>query len=461
MNSSKWLSTKLKYLICIFLGSISFIIFLRFQYYKVNDAPSKVEVDNLKVKSNNCCLSIEWRNPIIKNFTGTKLVISTNNYEKVVYLGKYESSYIFEEGKHGILYNVSIFVVLDDKILSDGTIQSAIFLNHDKLPDLPLIKIETIGGNEPKFEKVEPPENCVGLSISNNEYIPAIMNIESTNQTEFYSTINIRVRGNTSALTGKQPYKIHLDSSADLLNRNDSSYNNRNWILLKDATTLRTVVGMYVASLCGSEWQPEFRFVNLMLNGDWKGIYLLIESVDVAKKRVNISNSGFLIENDAYWWNNEEYFRSDFQPELLAYTFKYPLGIQLTEEKIYQIQNYINEFEYYLWNSDPLYANYIDISSWASWLLTQDILASYDGVGTNIYLYKYDFDINEPTSSKLKLGPAWDFDSTISKGTEEDWCGIRANGIWYFNSLIAQSDFKSVYITIWNTIYPSLQYVSA
>lgn len=54
------------------------------------------------------------------------------------------------------------------------------------------------------------------------------------------------------------------------------------------------------------------------------------------------------------------------------------------------------------------------MDTFAKWILAQDYLAPLDAGGTNIYFYKYD----STDSSKLCMGPIWDFDSNFGCGVE-------------------------------------------
>ena len=74
---------------------------------------------------------------------------------------------------------------------------------------------------------------------------------------------------------------------------------------------LNTLVGLKVNELIEMQWTPQYCFVNLMINGDYRGIYILTESVkrDI-DCRLNVDKTGYIIEYDAYWWNEDVYFES-------------------------------------------------------------------------------------------------------------------------------------------------------
>lgn len=262
----------------------------------------------------------------------------------------------------------------------------------------------------------------------------------------------IRHRGNTSAGLDKKPYAIKLEQPLDLLGRDQDVYADTHWILLSGESLFKTESGMQVASLCGLEWQPAFMPVNLIINGDWQGYYLLIESVNRSTARVNVSSSGFIIENDPYWWKEGTvYFKTPHQKTQLGYTFQYPDSEIVSEETIRTISAYMTAYEEAVLRGDGSYAKYIDTEAYCAWLLTHDILGTWDSGGSNMFLYKYD----SGQSSKLKLGPAWDFGTVFAQ--KDSWSRIHNAGYaMYFNILMQDAAFRQTYQDKWNVLSDSL-----
>lgn len=414
-----------------------------------------IDIYNLSTETKDGHIDLSWTNPGIDKNSSIELHISANEIATVIDLKPSTTSYQFSDGIHGELYTFTVKIKDENGNISDGQQKSALFLNWDNLPQLPVMSITTMNGEEPTYVESEKPEGCWGASVTGNEYVTGQLLLSENGKTMVHTEMKFRIRGNTSAYSVKKPYKIKLDKAIDLLQRGNEIYCDTDWSLLSCGTDLRTLVGLYVSELCQLEWQPAFQFVNVIINGDWKGCYLLIESVGKGKGRCNISDEGFLIENDAYWWNADGvYFKTENQIYQLGYTFQYPSSLEVTYETIEKIQNYLNDFEIALYDNDDAYSEYIDIHSFASWILVHDIMGSSDGGGTNMYLYKYDFDIDNPTSTKIKMGPAWDFDS--SYGTEGEWAAIHRYNFLYANQLFAFEDFKDAYRNQWGAISDTL-----
>lgn len=401
-------------------------------------------------------IDLFWTAPQVSEDAFIELAVGTSGTDAtVIRLDKSSSSYRFTDGIHGQLYTFTIKVRREDGSSADEQQKNALFLDWSRLPDLPIVSVTTVTGEDPVFTSVESPEGYWGATAAGNDYIPGQLSITAKDAAEVTAAMEIRIRGNMTAHHRKKPYKIKLSQPMDLLQKGESYMDrDREWLLLSCTSDMRTPVGLYVSRLCGLEWQPDYRFVNLILNGDWKGIYLLIESVKRAESRCNVSESGFIIENDAYWWNESVYFKTENQRQQLGYTFKYPSPLEVREDTIAGIRDYLNSFEELLFRHDPAYAEYIDVTSFANWLLVHDILGSNDGGGTNMYLYKYDFDPACPTSTKIKLGPAWDFDS--SYGAKDEWPPVHLDNNLYYEELLTFDDFRDTYRKRWREISATL-----
>ena len=345
-----------------------------------------------------------------------------------------------------------------------------------KWPDILVLNITTEDGAFPTCDVVYPPEGCVGTGITNAEYVAGRL-VMTLNGDTLYDTgdyikdesgMRIKIRGNsTGAVDGQKPYKIKLSKKFDMLRRGDNDYKEKDWNMLRISTwnpglnnaenNILTVLGFIISEAVGMEWTPGYTFVNLVMNGKYMGLYYLTDAVERGDKRVDIKKSGYLIESDAYYWNEDVSFKTNHQPTELGYTYKYPDSDDVDEQTTQKIQDYLNEFEDVLYSGEGDVSEYIDLSMFARWILAQDIMNMGDVLGTNMYIYKYDFDEESPTSTKLKMGPLWDFD-TVFKYPEQsdDWSAIHNGTYFYWQELFKRPDFINEYINVWNEVKGSL-----
>lgn len=317
---------------------------------------------------------------------------------------------------------------------------------------LPLVVINTVNEEEPVCEYVSPPEGCWGSGITEATKVPGSIEIIQKSDVIYYSGkydqdnsgMTIKIRGNTSAYYEKKPYKIKLQKKADLLNRgNDKVYSDKEWLLLC-YDRLKALVGFKTNELMQMQWTPSFQFVNVMINGDYRGLYMLAESVKRNTEcRLNVDKTGYIIEYDAYWWNEEVYFESKWTYPL-NYTFKYPDDKDITKEQIDYIKSYIDNLEAII-KTGGEYQKYIDVDSWARWILAHDILGTLDSGGSNLFITKFD----NTDSSKLMMANLWDFDSSYLQ--TDVWSNIHNSASLYSYDLFNNDNpiLRNTYKKIW------------
>lgn len=320
---------------------------------------------------------------------------------------------------------------------------------------LTVVEVTTENEEEPTAEPINPPEGSIGGSITNASKVPGRVKVWLPDSTLAYDSqdyiegergMTIKIRGNWSGRSPKKPYKIRLQKKADLLHRGDSMYNDKEWLLLRDQwMNLNTLIGLKVNKLIGMQWTPAAEYVTLLFNGDFRGLYLLTEAVKRNPEcRINVDKStGYIIEYDAYWWNEDVTFMGSMSDTRFRYSFKHPDEDEITGQKLQYIQDATCAMEASI--NDGTYPDYLDVTSFAKWILAQDILGNSDGGGSNMYLTKYD----STSSSLFMMGNLWDFDMIMQ--TEGKWSDIRNSNshhfFWLFNS--PNHQFMQTYAELW------------
>lgn len=371
-----------------------------------------------------------------------------------------EEGISFTEGEHGHMYNVMVFgqkklrlplLSSEDKLFD----AERMYLDYNLLPKLPTMFIDTEDGSDPFFEYTSAPKDSWGTSIKNNEYLPAAYQLVDGGDIKHSGRTSVKVRGNASNVTynGKVSYRLKLNERINLLNSSATPY--KSWALLSVGHYINNFIGAEITELAGVEFRMDMCFVNVIMNGDWKGCYCLLPAVSRSNFPDLVGPEGYIFENDAYWWNaNDIYFRLNSTIDQMGYTFKYPDMTAPDDPRLLRMQNYMQEFEDLLLAKDERYRDYIDEESFARWLLVRDIMGEADAAGANTFYYKYDFDENDPTSSRLKMGPVWDFDNMGAN--HESWEDTRFKGINYFTELWDQPTFREKYKQLWEDISPEL-----
>ncbi len=241
---------------------------------------------------------------------------------------------------------------------------------------------------------------------SKNEYVPATIRIERDNETILSeSAISIRLRGNATITYPKKPYKIKFNKKTVPL---PGMSKDKSFALLAnftDRSLMNVAIGFKIGSMLENGWVPQSQFVEVVVNGEHLGTYQLTEDVKRSTERVNIADTGFLIEFDFDYASSVHYFFT--QHNEWAFTFKYPDDDDVTETEISYVEDFMNRFEEALYADDfkvtRSYTNLIDEESFAKWYYQKNLLMMEE---CNRYFVKDD----NTDQTTLKMGPLWDFE---------------------------------------------------
>ena len=318
---------------------------------------------------------------------------------------------------------------------------------------LPVLDVETVNHEFPTCDFVSPPAGCWGSAITNCTKVPGSLRLYDSDGTLTYesgdyqsdvSGMTIRIRGNSSAYWAKRPFKIKLQKKADLLNRGDKKYNDKNWLLIRDLG-INTFEGFKVAELLGMEYVPAARYVNVVFNGEYYGLYLLCESVKINNDcRIKADKStGVIMELDPYWWKDSVCIKSSFS-EPMEWTFKDPDA----DDAYPEMWDYVTEQLSLLESSltDGTYPQHLDVASFARWLLGHEVVGNADGSGANMFICKAD----NSASSVWRMPVLWDF-GNIRKAN--GWAGVH--NLHFFKSFLRNDPgnvFKKALVEQWDSM---------
>ena len=387
-------------------------------------------------------------------------------------LGEVKISNLFP----GMRYDFTMQAVAYNR-LGKEVIFNASYMNSPRDVAFPRVEITTENLYIPTFDVVNRPAGNWGQGITNAYYEQCVMKIyNENNEVVFNSTsglptedaylgAKIKARGNTSASQApnqKIPYKVKLGTKADLLEpligREDATkqYAHKDWLLLNYGEEGYRIGGEAIADAVGMEWTPDYCYVMLYVNGDYRGLYVLSESVSRGtgegeeQWRVNVNKDGYLFECDAYWWNEDMYFDTPITSKTpMRFTFKHPDTDNFDEAspQYLYIKDYMTRFETALKKDDDSYLDYVDLESFAKWLLVSDYLCINDAGGANIFLYKKD----ATDDSKVFLGPTWDYDSWMAN--EQGLSVIRLSyggSPFYIPYFVKKASFHNKYVELFN-----------
>ena len=308
---------------------------------------------------------------------------------------------------------------------------------------------------------------------SKEDYLPAtayldnlgLEGYESVGTIDAPLALQIRGRGNwTWVGFDKKPYRLKFGSKQALLGMKKSKH----FALMAAADDsdgyLRNPVGYYMSDLAGLPWAPAQRPVEVVLNGEYIGLYFLTETIRVDKDRVNIVEQpdeatdpeaitgGWLVEIDNYDTDPHvtviEHNTDDYA---IWFTYKTPEVLSpQQEEYLTEQMTLINDALYIDDLNDNTWENYVDVYSLARYYIVQEVLDDYESFHGSCYLYK------DQGEDKWQFGPVWDFGNAFTEGK---WRFIYEGRTWH-NVWIAQAcrhpHFIEVVKEVWKEIYPTL-----
>lgn len=253
--------------------------------------------------------------------------------------------------------------------------------------------------------------------------------VDKNNTLEEFSDdkLDIKVRGNSTADPSKRAYRLKFGKDEkdkvtgklikthkhDLMG---GGYAKRNWALLAncfDHSLIRNALTCELGKIIGMPFNPGYCFVDLVINGDYRGTYQVTDHPEVGSHRIDI-------DEDKDWYI-EFQGRSDMLDEpylnikdLPMFSIKNPdytdatYADKLAALKV-EMEDWVKQwksgfsYDASITQSDTKgWRAYNDEDQLLKWFLETEITADYDGYMT-IKAYR-------ATDGKLFWGPVWDKD---------------------------------------------------
>ena len=237
---------------------------------------------------------------------------------------------------------------------------------------------------------------------------------------EFDGRINIEIRGSSTQMFPKKSYAFETqDSLGENLNVSIGGLPPENdWILYapySDKSLMRNVLIFKLGNNMG-HYNPRTRFCELQLNGEYQGVYVLIEKIKNDQNRLDIANlrpediegdqltGGYILKVD---WAEEGkgWFSHGVQ-----FLYHHPQEDRLQPQQKQYIKNYLIHFENVLEGSDYAdkksgYPKYLDVEAFIDFVIANEMAKNVDGFRISTFMHK-DRDSN---GGKIVMGPLWDF----------------------------------------------------
>jgi len=315
--------------------------------------------------------------------------------------------------------------------------QKLVFLKSEHIPSM---FIDTESGSTAMIDADKAYKEKAEITLLNNEGL-----CEYSNEIEY-----IKARGNsTFKLYDKKPYQIKLLHEESLLGMPEA----KKWILLAnvvDDSLIRNELVFRYTENYTSVPSIKGQYIDLYLNGEYVGNYYLCEKIEIDEKRLNITDLEEQTKEVNIHYDNAQ-FCQDETEQIKAYSgminpaditggyivectldvdtmaqnsfvtnggkcFSITSPEKATVEQAEYICNLFNEFELAVQQEDGInpitgkhFSEYIDIDSWATKYVIEEVFADPDATILSMYFYK-DADCID---SRIHCGPVWDYDRAI------------------------------------------------
>lgn len=276
---------------------------------------------------------------------------------------------------------------------------------------LPVVRIDTVDGEVPHATKRPP--------------TPVTVTVEADGATALSAPAEIRGRGNTTwrHVKDKKSYQVTFDRSESPLELPASD----TFVLLAnffDRSQMRTDTAMALARATDLAWTPDFRWVELVVDGDYRGIYQLGEKVDLAPDKVALRTpakgitDGLAVTGD-YLLQIGEAGTTDARHKAAWTTgLGVPLMIQRPRSAVDNdaqtawVRDRIAHFEAALFSPEwrnpwSGYPALLDVDSFIDVWIVEELTVDLDAFISSTFL---SIERGDP---RLHFGPVWDFDVSL------------------------------------------------
>ncbi len=283
---------------------------------------------------------------------------------------------------------------------------------------------------------------------------------------DYSGDCSLKVHGNTSWFDDKKAYQFNLDYASKLLGMSSQ----RKWILLARHQTYMTDAIMYkLARDTGDEYAPDFRFVNVFLNGQYEGMYLLIQKISIeggsirdlydletannslGKSMVSLHlTGGYMVELLGFGGYQEIDESLRLQTPRRWMYIRSPNNI--TDEQRSYLSSLVNEAEQTLYledgkttDSGKIWTDCFDEASWIRQYVLQEISVNMDTDNCSQYFYVKEND------RKLYGGPAWDFDRSLSHYLDNERLNYIVRLLHNDSISVSQNEYGTLWLRQFNT----------
>lgn len=270
--------------------------------------------------------------------------------------------------------------------------------------------------------------------------------------------LQIKARGNyTRCAFAKKPFKLKLGDKQKLLGLTKSKH----FALLAHADDsfgyLRNFIGFNLGKRIGLPWTPAQQPVELVINGDYRGLYFLTESIRIDEDRVNINeleapettpnlaSGGFIVEFDNYTGAKGEQIKMDaanpanHKDDIPFYlNFDTPEYNELSDSQKGLIgMDFARMNELINSRSDELWS-YLDLDDAVRYYIVMEMISHYEAYHGSTYLFR-----DRGADRKWHFSPLWDLGHAFDGQTDSYFYDCDPYGNTWIPSIRLNDKFNN------------------
>jgi spore coat protein CotH len=335
--------------------------------------------------------------------------------------------------------------------------------------NLPIIIINTdiYSNTSQPLEIIDEPKVLATMKIvkrpdGNRNYLTDANSAEFLN---YNGRIKIELRGSSSMELPKKSYSLTTVKSDNTSNNNVSILgmpSENDWVLNSlafDPSLIRDYLSYDISRKLGN-YASRTQYCEVVLNGDYVGLYVFQEKIKANANRVDVSK----IEKTDISSNNLTggYITKADRPDInepptwvmedTNFVHVLPKPENATPEQTAYIKGEFDRFSDNLYNYDLEngYQTIIDVPSFVDFMLVNELSSNADA-------YQYSTFFHKDRGGKLRAGPIWDlnlsFGSSFTNSSDVDqWQFSNGNktGPWFWAGLFDNRTFPCYFSRRWN-----------
>jgi len=340
--------------------------------------------------------------------------------------------------------------------------------------DLPIVVINTNSQTIPDDPKI-----TVDMGIIYNG--PGMTNYLTNPHNAYSDKAGIELRGSSSQSFPKKGYGFETRDITGA-NNNVPLFGwpaENDWVLhgpYSDKSLMRNYLAYRMSAKMG-HYAPRVQFVELVIDGDYRGVYLFTEKIKRDNGRVDIAKldfdnlmgdsltGGYIFKIDKTTGVNNAGWTSPYQTSAgknLNYLYHYPEPDDILPAQAMYIEDYVTDWEDAMVANPNSYATWIKDTSFIDYFLVNEVSKNVDGYRISTYMHKD----KDSKDGRISIGPVWDYnlgfgnanycDGELTDGWAVDFnnvCGNDNSTVpFWWDDLLTNLEFSRVLSCRWDAL---------